>query len=184
MMREGVRLRRLLLLAISLAGLAACEPGRDVPLDAERGAVLPLAEGPDAVNPCTRWRPLGVTSFWTPSREEIARLEARLGAVIQDALARPWRAKTATTADDYYRQYVGIRRWTGRRTIYVIGVHEYNFEMWRKSRFDNPTSFPGSDSVSWRENALGGCDGGRLFFGVEYDPMFGTFGRLWFNDIA
>jgi hypothetical protein len=119
-----------------------------------------------------------VRSFWTPAAGEILALEAKLQPVLQDALDRvSHRGEQPLRASDFYRQYVGIVHHNGRRAIYVNGFHG-NF-----AQFHARLTVPGMaiDTLDWRIEAVSACDGGRMFFGIEFDPARSRFSGLKFN---
>ena len=53
----------------------------------------------------------------------------------------------------------------GRRTIYVNGFHRSILEV----------------SRDWQREPVRVCDGGRGFFGVEYDPQTRMLAKFFFN---
>jgi hypothetical protein len=141
------------------------------------GVRLPSSTYLAAIKPCTRRHPESVQSFWTPSDGDVRSLEAELGPVLQRALNRKGREMEPLRASEFYRQYVGIIHHSGRRTIYVNGFHEYLLR-------ENRRVSRGIDSLRWRDHPIDVCDGGNLFFGVEFDPVRRTFSHLTFNSRA
>lgn len=144
------------------------------------GAVLPVEQGRAVLDQCTRRVPWGVRGFWTPSRSVIDTLEARLGEVLSNALEYPSSAVDTARAgeDEFLRQYVGLVRWSGARTVYVNGIHAST----RKTRYGRrPDGRAISDTFPWRAVPVSVCDGGSHYFGVEYDPATRTFGAFRFN---
>jgi hypothetical protein len=83
----------------------------------------------------------------------------------------------------YYRQYLGITRWNGKRTIYVNGFRRDHLEAVNSMRRQMRSSVPGTalDTVRWRNTPISACDGGAMFFGIEYDPDRNSFARFEFN---
>ncbi|MBV9109962.1 MAG: hypothetical protein JO306_11190 [Gemmatimonadetes bacterium] len=127
-----------------------------------------------ALQQCSRSTPAQVRAAWSPNAAEIRALESKLGPVLQAAL-KQWRSgKLELRLDDYRRQYVGIVHRDGTRSIYVNGFYHDTMDPSEQSR----------DSTRWREEPVVVCDGGAGFFGVEYHPDTGTFGRLEFNGPA
>jgi hypothetical protein len=105
--------------------------------------------------------------------------------VLSDALTESAPATGISLSPaEYYRQYVGIWRWTGRKTIYVSGFHDSFLEDARHALSDKRVYPQGVDSLRWKLNPVAVCDGGRLFFSVEYDPETRSFGRVVFSDRA
>src|SRR6185295_4315459 len=128
-------------------------------LDPSRGAVLPANAALAVLQQCSRDAPghrpdhsQPVSAASLPTRAEIQELEARLGPLLIEGLgADPYSRNLV--ASDYFRQYAALTI-AGRRIIYVNGFHRLDFPQ----RGD------------WRRDPVLVCDGGRYFFGVEYDP--------------
>lgn len=142
------------------------------------GTVLTPEAAPGVMDQCTRDTPRSVRSFWTPAAGQILALEAKLQPVLQDALDRvSRRGEQPLRASDFYRQYVGIVHQNGRRAIYVNGFHS-NF-----AQFHARLKVPGMaiDTLHWRAEAVPACDGGTMFFGIEFDPERNRFSGLKFN---
>jgi hypothetical protein len=97
----------------------------------------------------------------------LVRLPVLLDSVF-DLVYRP--ADKRLAIPGYRRQYIGITKWTGERTVYVSAFHE--LEQSLRS---------GADTLQWRQTPVSRCDGGLMYFGVEYDPAKRRFGRLHFN---
>jgi hypothetical protein len=151
----------------------------------EQGAVLPLSEGQRLIDQCGRSTPRGVRSFWSPSDTVIAELEARLPQAIADSeVAR--KSHGWLSNGEYHRQYVGIVYWTGKRTIYTNSFSRSYLESLNRARRQVAAGadLPIPDTVRWRLVAIRVCDGGSLFWGVEYDHRSHTFGRVHANSSA
>lgn len=172
--------------------LAGCGEGRmppGPPMDAGpvkgytvsgRAAVLPLASAPRMLDACGREVPGGIEGFWTPGEALVRRVERDLPRVLDRVLARVARANDfprRDRTDDYLRQYIGIRR-NGRALVYINGVHRMMADDLNRS-FDGTGLVPAP--LRWMREPLDACDGGAAFFGVEYDPATGEFGRVEFN---
>lgn len=193
-------MRLLVLMPVVALGLAACDRPPDDgarprevgagtrPLPAATGTVLLADVAPGAVRQCTRSVPWGITGYWSPSAVTTREVEARLSAVVDSVLQRvPDLGADRPAAAEYYRQYVGVRRWNGRRTIYVNAFHRDYLESTNAALSERPATGGGTvaaDTFTWRSTAVSVCDGGVLFFGVEYDPENGRFGRIEFNQRA
>lgn len=141
------------------------------------GVILPEAIGPALLEQCSRATPRTVKGYWTPSDVMIYELETALpqslGSAIQDATPT---GIPLVEPQEFYRQYIGIIEQNGRRKIYVNGFHRHHV------RRSNPGFAGGqSDTVSWRLQAVSVCDGGTLYFGVEYDPNRQRFSAVRFN---
>ena len=133
------------------------------PSQPPRAAILPPAEAAAVIKQCSRNSPREATSFWTPSAAEVAAIEERLPKLLR-ASGR------AIKLSGSYRQYVGVV-WRGKKLIYVNAFPEVVLSL-------------GRDTPDWRKKAVTVCDGGDVFWGVEYDPASGTFHRLKFNGAA
>jgi hypothetical protein len=72
---------------------------------------------------------------------------------------------------EYYRQYGGLII-AGRKIVYINGFHRAHFGLIS----GNPER--GTD---WRTRAVNVCDGGRTYFGAEYDPSTGRIQSIEFN---
>ena len=99
---------------------------------------------------------------------------------------RPWQ-KVA-----YFRQYVGVVH-EGRRYIYLNGfptdsVRE-DVQLYGELKAKNSPALAGmpsylADANYWREHAIVVCDGGYVYWGVEYDPVTHEFSNLSENGIG
>jgi len=156
------------MVALSVAVAAADQPARAVvSLNPAWSVVLPASQAINLVTQCSRDTPRATASASAPTRAEIQELEARLGAVLAERLDAEQRAAPnsgTSAASDYFRQYVAITI-KGRRAIYVNGFHRSIYGFAR----------------DWQREAVRVCDGGRGFFGVEYDPKTRTFSNFLFN---
>lgn len=143
------------------------------------GAIIPADRGRALLDQCTRTTPSRVSGYWTPSAAMIDSLEARLPAVLDPAITRAAPdGITPSNSSEYYRQYIGIERRGGLRTIYVNGFHQH----YVRSRA-RPTDISRAvDTLSWRTVPVTVCDGGSHFFGVEYDHQSKKFTVVTFND--
>ena len=115
------------------------------PLAAERtdqSVILSAEHAPALARQCSRANPPAFQSMWTPSREDIAALEARLPE-LQKLKAAACCIKGASVSDaaNYFRQYVGLVV-GGRRVIYINAFHQT------------------VGATSWRDVPVVICDGG------------------------
>jgi hypothetical protein len=146
------------------------------------GAVLLQGVGREVLKQCTRSAPQGVIRFWTPAQTDVQRIEEMLPLVIDSVLRKVTNSSTQLDARQYYRQYLGIQRWSGKRSIYINAFHKRNLEEINRALQTGRKASETPDSLEWRTNPVSVCDGGTLFFGVEFDPETRTFGRIEFND--
>jgi hypothetical protein len=120
--------------------------------------VLPITEGTKLVGQCSRECPYDAKTFWRPTPSQVAVVEQRLPALLHVSGHKLDVSKS-------YRQYLGLIR-AGKKLIYV-------------NAFDSSTM--ADFTKTWRKEALIICDGGDVFWGVEFDPSTGTFQHLAFN---
>jgi len=81
----------------------------------------------------------------------------------------------------YLRQYVGFTR-QGRKLIYLNAFSARVVDVFCEE--DVKPAQEGDCRSHWRREAVGVCDGGDDFWGVEYDPESKTFSSLAFNGSA
>ena len=137
-------------------------------LDSSLAVIFPESRALELVRQCGRPPPLGIESVWTPALIQSAFLEARLSKLIAEKLAISVGGRGGLVPRDYYRQYAGLVI-DGRRVIYVNGFH--------KSIADTYPS-------DWRQSPVIACDGGKMFFGVEYDVQSEAFVSFTFNGLG
>ena len=97
--------------------------------------------------------------FWTPSPSQVLAAEQRLPELLR-------KSGHKLKLSDLYRQYLGVTS-HGKKLIYL-------------------NSFPGfaldhSKEQDWHVTSVTVCDGGDVFWGVEFDPAENTFQNLQFN---
>jgi len=110
-------------------------------------------------------RMIGVTPpFWTPSFEDIARLEGRLKPYLE-GVGTPKAKVIAAKLGRYKRQYLGYTD-GGKKRIFVN-----SFCHWKEDWL-------------WRESLVIVKDGGTCFFRVHYDLSSSQFEQLEINGDA
>jgi hypothetical protein len=127
-------------------------------------AILDGATVPTMLSQCSRNAPTAGEGTWQPAAADILALEAGLAA----ALTAQHRARSpdwSHAPHGWLRQYVGIVR-GGRRFIYG------NFF---------PDDMPGMEAERWQHEPVRMCDGGPVFFGVEYDVETRRFTHFAFD---
>jgi len=135
--------------------------------------VLPGSAAARLLRQCSRQTPVPGEATWTPGSEEIARLESALAEAIapRAEIRRSHYSSDpdwARVPEGWRRQYVGIVR-GGRSFIYG------NFFPRREGEFAlGEPSWPDLEPRII-------CDGGAIFFGVEYDVEAGRFTQIAFN---
>jgi len=102
--------------------------------------------------------------FWTPSTEEIARLEVQLKPYLE-GVATPEARVIAAKLGRYKRQYLGYTD-GGKKWIFVN-----SFCDWKDDGF-------------WRDRLIIVKDGGTCFFKVRYDVSSSRFDQLQINGEA
>jgi hypothetical protein len=175
------RLRRMLeraalyvgtILAVGTAGVAAGWtklPDSAVVLDGKMARPL--------LRQCSRDAPRAGERTWQPDAAQIAQLEAALPEALKAAQARKaaYRKRAnrlsfqvgldwSKTPSGWRRQYVGLVR-AGHRLIYG---NYFRSDL--------------GDEQHWRTEPVIACDGGALFFGVEYDVDARRFTHVAFNE--
>jgi len=155
---------------VALLGVAASTVPGEV-LTSKDGVLLPSSEASAFLHQCSRSSPQGFQGTWTPGEAVLRELEARLPA----ALHAEWRRHSDRfrkyAARPTVRQYAGMVL-HGRNIIYVNALP--------RSMVANP-ALPLPYTPDWRNKADVVCDGGPVFFGVEYDPVSKTFSHFAFN---
>lgn len=168
--------RRLFVALASGVALAACAPApATAPSPAWRFApetrtVLGGEEALLLARQCSRVSPGPVEGQWTPSAEQREAMERALGGLLTERLAQ---AGQETPPTEYYRQATGFII-GGRRVIYVNGLHRDIVER-------DPIVTPRDPNRTWRDYPILICDGGRITFGVEYDPATHELSNFAFN---
>jgi hypothetical protein len=126
-------------------------------------AILPKSEDPALIRQCSRGSPTNVSSFWTPSATQIQAIEQRLPELL---------AKSGHNLklSDGYHQYIGVTS-HGIKLIYLNSFPRFVLDYSEGKR-------------DWRVTAVTVCDGGDVFWGLEFDPADSTFHHLEFNGEA
>ena len=137
----------------------------------KNSVVLSGVEAKKALRQCSRDSPQDVTGMWTPTTEQVHELEARLPNALAHALDK--RVLDNIRTYDIARQYSGIV--IGTRKIVYVNAFELNLFNEEKR------AFPNNSPSDWKHKAVNVCDGGAVFFGVEYDPKTRTFVNFAFN---
>ncbi len=146
--------------AVTQTFAKADEPFEVVKTDEYEGVIIPREKAGDFMKAFS-----GMTEkeTWTPDKNEIIKLEARIKSYLKKAAAKRspnlW-SKLAT----YKRQYVGVVR-NGRRMIFI------NF-------------FCQSFDIDWKTTPVAVDDGGDCYFTVLYDSASATFSELRINGEA
>ena len=122
------------------------------------GVIFTGTQAKDLIHQCSRITPEKVTAQRKPSSDQIAELEAKLPD-FKRALKRP-----SAQLSSFYRQYAGFIA-GGRKIVYV-------------------NLFPKDIDPQWRTRAVGVCDGGESFWGVEFEVDTGKFVNAAFNGNA
>jgi hypothetical protein len=113
---------------------------------------------------CSRLGPSSVTSYWEVPRDDVHRVDRALLAYVRDT---PSELAIAYRPEKFVRQYAGFRR----------GKHEFIYV----NAFPSDHLARSKDDPS--KTLLIGCDGGDIFWGIEYDVQSGTFARLEINGL-
>ena len=143
-------------------------------LDSKDGAVLPASAGKELLHQCSRGAPQDVSGAWRPTQEQIRELEIRLPSAFEAVAFQ--RGNEYGQRGHFRRQYAGFIV-EGRKIIYVNAFP-------RSLGDPEPNGPPGFRHFDWHRQVVAVCDGGPVFFGVEYDPAAKTFSHFEFNGIA
>jgi len=135
-------------------------PETDIP----DGIAVPVDLGAfkDGFRMCSRPGPSSVTSYWEVPRDDVQRVDRALLAYLRGT---PSKKTIAYKPEKFVRQYAGFRR--GKHQF--IYVNAFPSDHLARSK-DDP-----SKTLSI------GCDGGDIFWGIEYDVQGGKFARLETN---
>jgi hypothetical protein len=123
---------------------------------------LPIAAFKAGFGMCSRPGPSSVTSYWEVSQDDVQRVDQELLTYLRNASSKN---TIAYRPEKFVRQYAGFRRGTHP----FIYVNAFPSDELAHSDTDPSKTF------------LGACDGGDLFWGIEYDVGSGTFARLETN---
>jgi hypothetical protein len=158
-------LAMLLVCVMTVAGASLAQPAQPVQVQLPSSGlfILPVSAGQSVLRQCSRSSPSNVSQFWSPSLEQIQRLESALSTYIR--LGDGPKPVIANSVQ-YHRQYVGIIV-NGRRLIYG------NFY---------PTSV--SDYFDEKSTPVVVCDGGASFWGIVFEPESSKFLDLQVNGPA
>ncbi|HET6230841.1 MAG TPA: hypothetical protein VFE05_12280 [Longimicrobiaceae bacterium] len=162
---------RFIIAVAAVALIAACSSGPPpkkkgppvIIVRADQAAVIDSAHARGVFDQCSRGVPFGITGYWTPSKDDIRKLEAALPAYLH-GIKLP---ESDAPAGASWRQYAGFIR-NGRRLIYI-------------NAFPGPPLYPGD---YWHREAEAVCDGGAPYWGLVYDPQSNAFGEMQFNTDA
>jgi hypothetical protein len=158
----AMRTAERLALGMALA-LAAC--GAAGPALSPDAVILPETVADQLLHQCSRAVPPAYAGHWLPNADDIAGLEAALPPALN--AARPADAEIRSAPQGWRRQYGGFLR-GGRRFIYG------NF-------FPRETGDNRPSDNDWHRAPVMICDGGPVFFGVEYDAEAGRFTQIAFQ---
>ena len=163
--------------------LVSCTHGRDTGgfrsiLVAGGYTILTGNEAELVLTQCSHYAP-EASGFWQPAPADISELERRLPAWLSRQSHGPSKEM------QYFRQYVGVIH-DGRRFIYLNAFpadsirDDAEFYKQMKARNDPAlAAWPSNFSEHhWREHAVMVCDGGNVYWGVEYDPLTKQFLNL------
>ena len=121
-----------------------------------------LAGFKDGFRLCSRPGPSRVTSYWQVAAEEVQRVDAALLAYLRDA---PGEQTLAYRPEKYIRQYAGFSRME-RQFIYINAFPSDHLRLMT----EEPS-----------QTLAIGCDGGDIFWGIEYDVQREAFAELETN---
>ncbi|MBR7800361.1 hypothetical protein [Undibacterium fentianense] len=120
--------------------------------------VLPNNQASTLTKQCSRPSLKHITGSWQPKQSEIRIMEQQLDRFLQTHY--PTLRQQVT---QQYFQYAGLIR-KGHRIIYINAVDDYV-----------------QNNPEWGRIAMIICDGGKKFWGLEYDPAQRKFSNMQFN---
>jgi hypothetical protein len=118
-------------------------------------SILPAAETPRAIRPCSRSTPPGLAGSWIPKTDDVTSAEASVDEAIATSTKTLRKDLRPQRPLQYYRQYVGTFL-AGRRILYVTGLSRAMVD--RRPRV-----------FRWPSKAFAGCDFGAQVFGAAFD---------------
>lgn len=146
-----------MVIALALPGTAMSQQRSQV---VDTGVILSAQQLERSVAPVM----MGITPpYWTPSSEEIARLEVQLMPYLE-GLTVPHPKAIAAMLGSYKRQYLGYIN-GGKKWIYVNSICKTS---WTEDGF-------------WHDELIIVFDGGPCFFTVRYDLSSSQFDQLRIN---
>jgi hypothetical protein len=125
-------------------------------------AILPISQGPALIRQCSRGSPTDVSDFWSSSPLQVLAIEQRLPELLR-------KSGHKIKLSDSRRQYVGVTS-HGKKLIYLNAFPASALDI--------------SEHTNWQTTALTVCDGGDVFWGVEFYPADNTFHNIQFNGVA
>jgi len=130
-------------------------------------AVLSEKESLKLATQCSRKGVPGIQSTWTPNASQVSEMEIELSKFLTAKYP-----SITKNIKKLYLQYAGFVV-SDRHIIYINAFDEFQAH----PPFDeNP--------LDWRKVAMKMCDGGRAFWGLEYDLVSKTFSNMAFNGNA
>jgi hypothetical protein len=111
---------------------------------------------------CSRPGPSSVTSYWQVPRDDVQRVDRALLAYLKNVHSK---TTIAYRPEKFVRQYAGFRR--GKEPFIYINAFPSDHLAMSK---DDPS-----------QSLWIGCDGGDIFWGIEYDVQRGTFAEMKTN---
>lgn len=153
-------------------GLAGCHRQSDLwPAKAtDWSIIVPARYAPVIVDRCRPLSQAAATTYWTPSQDQVRRIESSLLVALDSTLTGQG---SSLRAKDYLRQYAGMQR-DEARWIYVAGAHrELYLDLLReyhdRSLLFRLTHRSPAGSEYWRRTGHGFCDAGYLAFAAKID---------------
>ena len=128
---------------------------------------LESSKGEQILKQCSRETPKNISSYWTPTQNDIERLEAQFMKV-KDIKANACCLINGTirTLDNFGFQYIGVTI-KKKKYIYLNAFH-----------VDNDADFS-TFYKNWKTDPIIMCDGGDYYWGVLFD-----LDKLKFSDLA
>ena len=136
-------------------------PPPSIQISARSVILVGAAAAKTTFHQCSRGTPQEVDGYWTPTVAQARQLDGDIPKTLPVPHSKGGTIKTA----DYSRQYIGFTR-KGQRFVYV-------------NAFSTRSARELKDH--WKTIPVDVCDGGSMFWGMEYDVQKRTFSHLATN---
>ena len=165
----------LLLLTLIAAAFSAAQAQR------AKSVLLAGEAAGQLAKQCSRPSPADYIDTWTPTKEQIAEMEAKF-ADIAKLKVKSCCIEGAKVAnpDEWYMQYAPLV-WQNKKVIYISGIS--TTEPPAATCFDYDSGGMTKAACDWKKRAIVICDGGKSW-GVIYDVESRKFTDLTVNGVG
>ena len=164
MQKSRVHCLLLMLASLAAAPAMSAPPGVGGPMKTRSVYIFPGQQGARLLKQCSRNVPQDVSSYWTPSDEQVSALQAALESFIKQHYSDRG-SPLSYPLSSYDGQYAGIVS-GGKQLIYG------NFYIRSQGMLHEDTE------------AVNICDGGPSYFGVVFDPATDKIVDVDFNGVG